>query len=226
MISKKAPKAEYQKRNASTRESQYDMVKKFELDKSAHQLLMAHCRKKKILFLSTPFDIPSVDLLDDLGVPLFKIPSGEITNFPYLKFAALKKKPLILSTGMSNLNEVRQAVDTIYKAGNRKLVLLHCVTAYPAILGQSNLKAIVTLQKTFNIPVGFSDHTPGIDASLAAVVLGSVVIEKHFTLDRNLPGPDHQASLEPKELRELVIRIRHIKEALGDGIKRPVPCEF
>ena len=226
VISKNAPKARYQKATTSKNESQFDMVKKLELDTAAHQLLKARCRKKGILFLSTPFDGPSIDLLDSLGVPLFKIPSGEITNFPYLKKVALKKKPLILSTGMSTLKEVKQAVQEIFKTGNRQLALLHCVTAYPAVLEQSNLRAMLTLRKTFGLPVGYSDHTLGIDATLAAVALGAQIIEKHFTLDKKLPGPDHKASLEPKELKEMVQRIRSIEQALGDGIKQPVYCEL
>ncbi len=226
VISRKAPKARYQQQTTSLRESQFDMVKKLELDEKAHRLLKVHCDKKGILFLSTPFDRSSVDLLDGLGVPLFKIPSGEITNIPFLQYVARKKKPLILSTGMSTLKEVKQAVDVIVTVGNRQLVLLHCVTAYPAPLAQANLKAIATLHKAFDLPVGYSDHTLGIDASLAAVVLGAKVIEKHITIDKGLPGPDHQASLEPAELKEMVKRIRSMEEALGNGIKKPVACEL
>jgi len=202
------------------------MLKKLELDKSQHQQLSRHCRRQGIIFLSTPFDENSVDLLEQIGVSIYKVPSGEITNLPLLKYVALKKKPIILSTGMSTLEEVKRAVKTITSAGNSRITVLHCVTAYPAPVEQANLRAIQTLAGSLKLPVGYSDHTEGLDAVLAAVALGARVIEKHFTLDKNLPGPDHKASLEPGELKEMVARIRLLEKALGDGIKRPVPCEI
>jgi N,N'-diacetyllegionaminate synthase len=226
VISKHAPKARYQAQTTGRGESQYEMVKKLELDKEAHQKIAAHCRKRKILFLSTPFDMPSADMLEKMGMSQFKIPSGEITNLPFLRHIALKKKPVILSTGMSTLGEIKTALNTIYKAGNRRVTLLHCVTAYPTPIEQANLKAMQTIQKAFNVPVGYSDHTLGIDACIAATALGAVVIEKHFTLDKTMPGPDHRASLEPNELVAMVRSVRAVSVALGSGIKAPTKAEL
>jgi N-acetylneuraminate synthase/N,N'-diacetyllegionaminate synthase len=226
LVSINASKARYQKITTGEKGSQFEMLKKLELDKSQHQQLSRHCRRQGIIFLSTPFDENSVDLLEQIGVSIYKVPSGEITNLPLLKYVALKKKPIILSTGMSTLEEVKRAVKTITSAGNSRITVLHCVTAYPAPVEQANLRAIQTLAGSLKLPVGYSDHTEGLDAVLAAVALGARVIEKHFTLDKNLPGPDHKASLEPGELKEMVARIRLLEKALGDGIKRPVPCEI
>jgi N,N'-diacetyllegionaminate synthase len=225
LVSPKTSKAGYQKKTTSQSETQYEMIKKLELSVEDHKTLLKYCRKKGIQFLSTPFDEESADFLEKIGMKLFKIPSGEITNIPFLQHIARKKKPIILSTGMSTLAEVKQAVQTITKTGNRQLTLLHCVTEYPTPFDQVNLRAIETLKETFPFPVGFSDHTLGIEAAIAAVGMGATVIEKHVTLDRNLPGPDHKASLEPDELGLMVHTIRHIEQALDDGVKRPMPCE-
>jgi N,N'-diacetyllegionaminate synthase len=197
-----------------------------ELDAAAHQYLIDHCRKIGIQFLSSPFDTQSADLLATMDVPLYKIPSGEITNLPFLQHLARKRRPVILSTGMSTLGEVEEAVYVLLTAGASQLTLLHCVTEYPAPYAEVNLRAMLTLKAAFGLPVGYSDHTPGIDIAIAAVALGAEIIEKHFTLDRSLPGPDHAASLEPDELRQMVVSIRHVEAALGTGIKAPAPCEL
>jgi N,N'-diacetyllegionaminate synthase len=225
LVSPKTSKAGYQKKTTAKSESQYEMIKKLELSAEDHKTLFKYCRKKGIQFLSTPFDEESADFLEKIGMKIFKIPSGEITNIPFLQHIAGKKKPMILSTGMSTLSEVKQAVQTITKTGNRQLTILHCVTEYPTPFDQVNLRAIETLREAFAFPVGFSDHTLGIEAAIAAVGMGATVIEKHITLDRNLPGPDHKASLEPDEFGLMVHTIRHIEQALDDGVKRPMPCE-
>ena len=225
VVSEKAPKAEYQKETTSASESQLDMLRRLELSPEAHRELQAYCEERSVLFISTPFDEESVDLLDELGVPVFKIGSGEITNWPFLEYIARKGEPIILSTGMSYLSEVDEAVRVIRDAGNDQIVLLHCVSNYPANPADANLHAIQTMAAAFQVPVGFSDHTPGIEVALAAVALGATVIEKHFTLDRSLPGPDHRASLEPEELKALVRGIRTVESALGDGQKRPTANE-
>ncbi len=225
LVTASAAKADYQKRLTSKHESQLGMLKKLELSLADHQELIKHCRKNKIVFLSTPFDEENSDLLDGLGMKIFKIPSGEITNIAFLKHIAQKGKPMILSTGMSTLLEVRQAVKSIFSTGNKQLTLLHCVTDYPAPFAQLNLQAIVTLQKTFRLPVGFSDHSQGILIAPVAVALGATVIEKHLTLDRTLPGPDQQASVEPQEFKDLVEHIRLVEKALGNGQKVPAFCE-
>lgn len=224
VISRHALKAQYQKQTTSSSESQLDMVRKLELSTTDHQELIEYCHGK-ITFLSTPFDEDSVDLLDDLGVPLFKIPSGEITNLPFLMYIASKGKPLIMSTGMATLGEVETAVHSIQKTGNTELVLLHCVSNYPAANKDANLRAMQTMQTAFQLPIGYSDHTLGIAVALAAVALGACVIEKHFTLDKTLPGPDHQASLSSDELVSLVESIRTVEMALGHGFKRPAASE-
>jgi N-acetylneuraminate synthase len=226
LASKSARKAAYQERTTSATESQLQMLQSLELDVVAHRKLIDHCGKIGIQFLSSPFDIESADMLDDLKVPLFKIPSGEITNLPFLGHLARKGKPLILSTGMSTLSEVEEAVSTIKASSTSQLTLLHCVTEYPAPYSEVNLRAMQTLKTTFGLPVGYSDHTPGIEISVAAVALGAEVIEKHFTLDRSLPGPDHRASLEPDEFRQMVSAIRNTEAALGSGIKTPAACEI
>jgi N,N'-diacetyllegionaminate synthase len=222
-----AHKAAYQERaTATAAESQFEMLKRLELDAAAHQLLIDHCRNVDMQFLSSPFDAESADLLATMQMPIFKIPSGEITNFPFLRHVAAKGRPLILSTGMSTLGDVEEAVNVLRAAGASDLTLLHCVTEYPAPYDEVNLRAMQTLKSAFGLPVGYSDHTPGIEIAIAAVALGAEVIEKHFTLDRSLPGPDHAASLEPAELQQMVAAIRHVESALGTGVKYPAPCEL
>jgi N-acetylneuraminate synthase len=221
-----AHKAAYQERTTPEAESQFEMLQRLELDTAAHQRLIDHCREVGIQFLSSPFDAQSADLLATLDVPIYKVPSGEITNLPFLRHLAHKGRPLILSTGMSTLGEVEEAVQVLQAAGATKLTLLHCVTEYPAPYAEVNLRAMQTLKTAFGLPVGYSDHTPGIEIAIAAVALGAEVIEKHFTLDRALPGPDHAASLEPAELQQMVAAIRHVEVALGTGIKAPAPCEL
>jgi N-acetylneuraminate synthase/N,N'-diacetyllegionaminate synthase len=220
-----ARKAEYQQQATGSAESQLEMLRRLELTPEAHYTIVDYCRKCDILFLSTPFDDKSVELLDEIGMPAFKIGSGEITNWPFLQVIARKAKPVILSTGMSYLSEIDQAVRVLQAAGCDQLILLHCVSSYPADPADVNLKAIKTLETAFQVPVGFSDHTHGIEISLGAVALGACVIEKHFTVDRNLPGPDHKASLEPNELMALVKGIRSLESAFGDGRKVPAPGE-
>jgi N,N'-diacetyllegionaminate synthase len=226
LATRSAHKAPYQERTTANDESQYEMLQRLELDAAAHRKIIDHCQQIGIQFLSSPFDAQSADLLAELDLPLYKIPSGEITNLPFLEHIARKGKPLILSTGMSTLGEVEDAVRVLGLAGCRQLTLLHCVTEYPAPYAEVNLQAMHTLRMAFGLPVGYSDHTPGIEIAVAAVALGAVVIEKHFTLDRSLPGPDHAASLEPDELREMVTAIRHVEAALGTGIKAPALCEL
>ncbi len=226
LVSKHADLASYQKQNRSNgAKNQLELIRKLELSFNDFKVLKAYCDKKGILFLSTPFDFDSVDALVQLGVPVFKIPSGEVNNIPFLKYVAKKRKPIILSTGMSYLAEVKEAVRAIFRCGNKDLILLHCVTEYPTPYAQVNLKTMDTLRKTFNVPVGYSDHTLGIEVAIAAAARGACIIEKHFTLDRNLPGPDHKASLEPDELKEMVNSIRNVEKSLGDGVKRPAKCE-
>jgi len=220
-----APKADYQLRTTGDAESQFDMLRRLELSPDAHRELQSYCHERGIIFLSTPFDEEAVDLLDELGVPAFKISSGDLTNSPLLEHVASKGKPVILSTGMSELSELIEAVSVLNTAGCENPVLLHCVSNYPADAAEVNLRAMQTMRSAFDVPVGFSDHTEGIDVALAAVALGACVIEKHFTLDRTLPGPDHRASLEPAELRELVRSIRRVETALGNGRKVPSASE-
>ncbi len=226
VVSPLAPKATYQVQTTGASESQLDMVKKLELPPDAFRQIERHCVERGIIFLSTPFDKESVDLLEDLGVPAFKIGSGELTNLPFLSYVASKGKPMILSTGMANLDEVAVAVNAVRASGNRALVILHCVSNYPANPSSVNLRAMKTLEETFGVPIGYSDHTEGIAVALAAASVGACVIEKHFTLDRSLPGPDHRASLEPNELAAMVRGIRTVEAALGDGIKRPAAEEL
>lgn len=226
VVSATAPKAEYQIRTTGSSETQFDMLRRLELPPKAHRELQAYCQERGVLFMSTPFDEESADLLNELGVPVFKIGSGEINNWPFLEYVARKGKPVILSTGMSYLSEVDEAVRVIRESGCDQLVLLHCVSNYPADPADVNLRAMHTMAAAFQVPVGYSDHTLGIEVAIAAVALGACVIEKHFTLDRDLPGPDHRASLEPDELRELVAGIRMVEQALGNGAKRPAPSEM
>ena len=221
-----APKAEYQLQNTRKAESQLEMLRRLELSADAHRELQSYCHQRGIVFLSTPFDEEAADLLEELGVPAFKISSGDLTNSPLLEYVALKGKPIILSTGMSEISELIEAVSVLNSAGCETPILLHCVSNYPANAAEVNLRAMQTMHAAFDLPVGFSDHTEGIDISLAAVALGACVIEKHFTLDRTLPGPDHRASLEPGELRQLVRSIRRIESALGSGRKVPTASEI
>jgi N-acetylneuraminate synthase/N,N'-diacetyllegionaminate synthase len=220
LILENTAKANYQKSNENDRETQYQMIKNLELNQENFIELYEYSRKKNISFLSSPFDIKSVDFLDSIGISAFKIPSGEITNIPLIEHASLKKRPIILSTGMSNLEEIRDAV-TIIKKNTEYLILLHCISSYPTKYDDVNLRAINTLRSEFNLPVGFSDHTIGIAVPIAAVAFGACIIEKHFTLNKNYKGPDHKISLEPEELREMIKSIRIVEKALGNGIKVP-----
>jgi sialic acid synthase SpsE len=206
--------------------SQHDLLRRLELDRSAHLALAQCARKKGILFLSSPFDAESTDLLEEVGVPLFKVGSGELTNIPLLRHVAGKGKRVILSTGMATLEEVGMAVAVLRSAGNDDIVLLHCVSQYPAPAAEINLRAMTAMAAAFHLPVGYSDHCEGNEIAFAAAALGACCIEKHFTLSRNMEGPDHRASAEPGELKALVDGIRVIESAFGDGIKRPAPCEM
>lgn len=227
-ISREAPKAEYQKHTTGADETQYEMVRKLELSRADHEALIEECRRHGIGFFSTAFDTDSFDMLVELGLKQVKIPSGEITNLPLLRYMTRLGLPVILSTGMANLGDIEAALDVMEQAGTprHKITVLHCTTEYPTPMEDVNLRAMVSLKAAFGVEVGYSDHTPGIEVSIAAVALGATVIEKHFTLDRSLPGPDHQASLEPHELKAMVDAIRNIERALGDGIKRPSPSEL
>lgn len=226
-ISTRAKKATYQLKTTPQNESQLEMVSKLELDAKAHKELISHAKKCGIAFLSTPFDLASIELLNDLGLEIFKIPSGEITHLPYLKKIASFNKKILLSTGMSNLAEIETALNILCKNGTKRqnITLLHCTTEYPAPFDEINLKAIQTLKDAFKLDVGYSDHTRGIHIPLAAVALGASVIEKHFTLDKTMQGPDHKASLEPNELKTLCTQIRQIQKAMGDGIKKASKSE-
>lgn len=224
VVTQNAEKAEYQK-ETTEKGSQYEMIKKLELTEEGFNDLANYAKKKNIVFLSSPFDKESVDLLDGINVPVFKVASGEITNFPLLTHIAKKGKPIILSTGMTTLGEVEEALNVIRSEGVKDIILLHCVSDYPAKMKDVNLRAMETLKHAFKLPVGFSDHTLGITVPIAAVTLGACVMEKHFTLDKNLSGPDHKASLEPDELKEMVQAIRDVEQALGDGIKRSTKNE-
>ena len=225
LASSAAPKATYQEDHNGADESQLEMLKRLELSTEDFQEIEKHARLRGIIFLSTPFDAESVDMLDHLRIPAFKIPSGEITNWPLLEHIAAKNKPVILSTGMSYLSEVEQAIGVIRAAGCSHLAVLHCTSNYPAAAASSNLRAMQTISEMFNVPTGLSDHTLGMEMAIAAVAMGARIIEKHFTLDKSLPGPDHQASLAPDELRSLIHSIREVESGMGDGIKRPTPSE-
>jgi len=247
LVSRSAGKAEYQEKTTGTTESQFEMIKRLQLSFEDFRKIKKYCDKKGIIFLSTPFDYESVDFLEKL-VPLYKIGSGEITDLPFLEYIAKKDKPIILSTGMSTLGEVEEAINIIintnpsfftYNTSSlsskihnspsvvaHPLILLHCVSNYPAGFEEVNLKAMLTLEKAFKLPVGFSDHTLGIEVPIAAVTLGAEIIEKHFTLNKNLPGPDHKASLEPQELKAMIKAVRNIEKALGNGIKKPKKSEL
>lgn len=228
LVAKNTQKADYQKQTTGSDESQYDMIKKLELDESAHHELILYCNEKKISFLSTPFDLESIDLLNTLGIEIFKIPSGEITNLPYLRRIGGLNKKVILSTGMADLGEIEDALDILICSGTpkEKITVLHATTEYPCPIEEVNLRAMQTIASAFGVRVGYSDHTKGIEVPIAAVAMGACVIEKHFTLDRTMEGPDHKASLEPDELHAMVSAIRNIECAIGDGVKKPSPSEF
>jgi N,N'-diacetyllegionaminate synthase len=228
LVTQTADKAEYQKGLTSADETQFDMIKKLELDRKAHEELMDYCVQKGIKFLSTAFDHGSIELLAKLDIPLFKIPSGEITNLSYLRHIGGKGKPIIMSTGMSTLDEVRDALNVLIESGAKKdkITILHCNTEYPTPMEDVNLKAMLTIRDELGVKIGYSDHTIGIEVPVAAIAMGATVIEKHFTLDRTLPGPDHAASLEPNELKEMVNAIRNIEKAMGNSMKKPSPSEI
>ena len=227
LVSKNAQKADYQKQTTNKTESQFDMIKKLELDMDTHKELIAYCETKNIMFLSTPFDHDSIELLNDLGLEIFKIPSGEITNLPYLRHIGKLNKKVILSTGMANIGEIEDALDILICAGTKKenITVLHANTMYPTPMEDVNLKAMVTIGNTFDIAFGYSDHTLGIEVDIAAVAMGASCIEKHFTLDKTMEGPDHKASLEPNELNAMVKAIRNIELALGSSAKKPSKSE-
>lgn len=225
IVSKNAVKADYQKQHTQAEETQYNMLKKLELSFEEFVELNDYCKSKDIEFMSTAFDFDSIDFLQSLGMGTWKIPSGDITNLPYLIKIAKLNKPVILSTGMSTMNDVRSAIKALKDNGVGELTVLHCTTEYPTHFNDVNLKAMLTIKDEFGLKVGYSDHTKGIEVPIAAVALGATVIEKHFTLDRNMEGPDHKASLEPDELKAMVDSIRNIESALGDGMKQPAESE-
>jgi N-acetylneuraminate synthase/N,N'-diacetyllegionaminate synthase len=224
MLAPYAPKADYQKKTAPGR-SQFEMIKALELSQSDFKELFNYCRKKRIMFLSTPFDNQSADFLNKLGVPAFKISSGELTNIPFLLRIANFLKPIVLSTGMATIEEIKEAAKIIYSTGNKKLILLHCTSNYPTAFADVNLKAMPALAEKFGVMVGYSDHTPGIEIPVAAAALGARIIEKHFTLDRSMAGPDQQASLEPEEFRRMVSAVRNVEKSMGNGRKKPGKSE-
>ena len=227
LAAQSAEKAEYQKNLTDKGESQFEMIEKLELNRAAHDELIQHCEEKGIRFLSTAFDHDSIDLLNELDIPLYKIPSGEITNLPYLRHIGRMGKSIVMSTGMARINEVHAALNILLEVGaeKNKITILHCNTEYPTPVEDVNLKAMLTMRDELGVAVGYSDHTLGIEVPVAAVALGASVIEKHFTLDRTLPGPDHAASLEPNELKAMVTAIRNIEKAMGDSVKKPSPSE-
>lgn len=221
-------KADYQKKATSQAESQFEMLKRLELSDNNFKNLFKYSNEKNIMFLSSPFDTESVDFLNDLGMDIFKIPSGEITNYPLLKKIGGLKKNVILSTGMSDIDEIKSALDVLISEGTKKenITVLHCNTEYPTPLKDVNLNTMLTIRDELSIKTGYSDHTPGIEIPIAAAALGATVIEKHFTLDKNMEGPDHEASLEPDELKKMVQAVRNIEIAMGDGIKQPSSSEL
>jgi N,N'-diacetyllegionaminate synthase len=228
LVTAHASKAEYQVQSTGKSESQRDMLSQLELSSEMHKALIKHCRLHGICFFSTAFDVESLDFLFGLRLDRIKIPSGEITNLPYLRSVATYGKPVILSTGMATLGEIESALAELETGGisRERITVLHCNTEYPTPMADVNLRAMCNIGKVFDVAVGYSDHTAGIEVAIAAVALGATIIEKHFTLDRNLPGPDHKASLEPRELKAMVDAIRNIEVALGDGIKRPSQSEL
>jgi len=227
LLIKHAEKADYQKNLTEKNESQFEMIKKLELNRAAHEELIQYCEQKGTSFLSTAFDHDSIDLLAELNIPIYKIPSGEITNLPYLRHIGRMGKSIIMSTGMATLEEVRAAMEILLTAGLQKedLTILHCNTKYPTPMADVNLRAMLTIRDELGVNVGYSDHTLGIEVPVAAVAMGATVIEKHITLDRTLPGPDHAASLEPEELKAMVASIRNIEKAMGNGVKKPSSSE-
>ncbi len=228
MTSRYAPKAEYQIKTTDPAESQLNMLKRLNLDLDSHKELFDYCKKKNLMFLASAFDLESIDELNSLGIEIFKIPSGEITNLPYLRKIGSLKKKIILSTGMADLNEIRNTLKVLEGAGTAKgdITVLHCSTEYPVPFNEINLRAMLTIKKECNIAIGYSDHSLGIEVAIAAAALGAEIIEKHFTLDRSMEGPDHKASLEPDELKSMIKAIRNIEAALGDDIKKPSPSEL
>lgn len=227
LVSPETPKAAYQQQTTDAEESQFDMIHRLELSPAAHSELIEHCQMVGIQFLSSPFDLNSIDLLAELGLEIFKIPSGEITNLPYLRKIGNLRKQTILSTGMATMAEIGAALNVLEEAGIGRdmITVLHCNTEYPTPMVDVNLRAMLSIGEAFGVKVGYSDHTLGGEVSIAAVALGATVIEKHFTLDSTLPGPDHRASLEPAGLQDIITAIRHIELALGDGCKRPSASE-
>ncbi len=227
LVSKDTEKAPYQKNTTDKNESQFDMIKKLELDVSMHKELIMYCKYRNIMFLSTPFDIDSINLLTDLGLEIFKISSGEVTNLPYLRAIGRLNKEVILSTGMASIGEVEDALTILTESGTKKdkITVLHANTEYPTPMYDVNLNAMLTIKNEFGVKVGYSDHTLGIEVDIAAVAMGASIIEKHFTLDKRMNGPDHKASLEPIELISMVKAIRNIELALGDGEKKPSKSE-
>ena len=227
LVTRVAKKADYQSETTDSNESQYEMLRRLELPELMHRELISHCSKRGIGFFSSAFDIESVNLLVNLGQDLFKIPSGEITNLPYLRHIGQLQKKVILSTGMASLGDIEAAIHALEKAGTprAKITVLQCTTEYPTPMNEVQLRAMQSIQSAFGLAVGYSDHTSGIEVAIAAVAVGATMIEKHFTLDRNLPGPDHKASLEPEELKAMIAAIRNIEMAMGDGIKRMTPSE-
>jgi len=224
----KASKADYQAEATGTKGTQADMLARLELDREAHIGIMERCKERGIEFLSSPFDLASIDLLFGLGLRVYKVPSGEITNLPYLRRIGATGARVLLSTGMADLDEVRAAIDVLVDSGIARadLTVLQCTTAYPAPVAEANLRAMVTMREELGVAVGYSDHTLGFEAAIAAVALGACVVEKHFTLDKNASGPDHRASLEPTEFAEFVRALRDVEAALGNGVKRPGPTEL
>ena len=223
LVSRNAPKGKYQKRTTGEDESQLEMIRKYQLDKSAHRELFGHCKKRGIVFLSSPFDLSSIDFLSHLGLDILKIPSGEIDNLPYLRTIGMLDRHLVLSTGMSDLGEIEDALNVLTSSGTQKekIAVLHCCSSYPTSFSSVNLRAMETIGRAFQVAVGYSDHTLGIEIPVAAVAMGARIIEKHFTLDRNLPGPDHEASLDPMQLKAMVRAVRNTEEALGSPVKTP-----
>jgi len=226
LVSKNSEKAEYQKKTTGINETQYEMIKRLVLPFQDFVELKNYCDEIGITFLSTPFDLESIDFLDRLEMPFWKIPSGEITNLPYLIRVAKTRKPIVMSTGMCTIGEIEVAINVLRENGGKDITLLHCTTEYPAPFVDVNLKAINVLKEKFDVPVGYSDHTTGIEVSIAAVAMGATIIEKHFTLDRTMEGPDHKASLEPSELKDMVSSIRNVELAIGTSEKKPADSEI
>ena len=226
LVSKSANKAEYQKQQTNTKESQYEMLRKLELSFDDFAELSKYCKSKEIEFVSTAFDLDSIDFLNQLDMPFWKIPSGEITNLLYLIKIASTDKPIVMSTGMATIQEIEDAMKILYDNGANDVTILHCTTEYPAPYNEVNLKVIETIKEKFHVNIGYSDHTKGIEIPIAAVAMGATVIEKHFTLDSNMEGPDHKASLEPDELKAMVDAIRNVEISIGDGVKKPSVSEI